>query len=317
MKISKVISGLLSILFIAASASLYIYRQDALDYLTLRNYEPSPAIVRLATAASLSDQGRRLFYIHDPSLLDKVSFQGVCGNNEETIVLGCYITNDRIYVFDVEDERLQGVEEVTAAHEMLHAAFDRLSVEEKERIVTLLEGTFAEIDDKRLLKTIASYKARDPSVVPNELHSILGTEWRNLPQELEDYYSQYFLDRLSVVTKAEAYESEFSNREDQIAVYDAQLNALSTAISQKRTDVAQLGSALSTESSQLAALRSDPGAYNVAVPVYNAKVRDYNSELESLRSLITQFNTLVGERNEIATQERELVEAIDTRATEL
>jgi len=317
MKLSKAIGLLFSLAVLVGSASLYIFRQDVLDYIALRDYEPSPAIVRLATAASLNDYGRKLFYVHDPSLLDKANFQGVCGNDEETIVLGCYITNGRIYVFDVQDDRLQGVEEVTAAHEMLHAAFDRLSGDEKDRIVTLLQETFATINDERLLKTIENYRLRDPSIVPNELHSILATEWRELPQELEEYYSQYFLDRLSVVAKAEAYESEFSNREDQIEAFDAQLNELSTIISQKRTDTNQLGSALSSEANLLNQKRSNPQEYNAAVPVYNAKVRSYNRELESLRTLITQFNSLVAERNEIATQERELVEAIDTRATEL
>lgn len=317
MKVFKLLGGLVSVMLLAASVSLYVFRQDVLDYLVLRDYEPSPAIVRLATAASLNDEGRRLFYIHDPSLLDKPRFQGICGNDEKTIVLGCYISNDKIYVFDVEDDRLQGVEEVTAAHEMLHAAFDRLSKDEKERITTMLVDIFNEVQDERLQKTIESYRNRDPSVVPNELHSILGTELRDLPQELEDYYSRYFLDRLSVVAKAEAYEAEFSTREAQIASYDEQLNELSIAITQSRSDVEQLGRALNTEANQLDRLKSDPEAYNIAVPVYNAKVRGYNSELESLRSLTAQFNVLVAERNEIATQERELVEAIDTRASEL
>jgi len=317
MKVTKVFTGLLSLLIMAASVSLYVYRQDVIDWLALRNYEPSPAIARLATAASLNDDGRRLFYVHDPSLLDKANFQGVCGNDEETIVLGCYITNDRIYVFDVEDDRLQGVEEVTAAHEMLHAAFDRLSGDEKERITTLLADTFASVDDERLQKTIASYAKRDPSVVPNELHSILGTELRDLPKELEEYYSQYFLDRLSVVEKAEAYEAEFSSREAQIAEYDRRLNELSASISERRSNINQLSSALSEEARQLDAKKGDSEEYNAAVPVYNAQVREYNRQLEVLRGLIAQFNTLVAERNEIATQERELVEAIDTRALEL
>ena len=71
------------------------------------------------------------------------------------------------------------------------------------------------------------------------------------------------------------------------------------------------------KSRQLDALRSNPEAYNAAVPTYNAQVRSYNAQLESLRVTIAEFNRIVGERNEIATQERELVEAIDTRPIEL
>src|SRR5690606_25698564 len=118
----------------------------------------------------------RLFYVHNPELLNKVDFQGKCLHTEETIVLGCYITNSKIYVFDVSDERLHGVEEVTAAHEMLHAAYDRLNAKEKTRIDGMLSEVFNQSTDERLKATVESYRKRDPSVVPNELHSIIGTE---------------------------------------------------------------------------------------------------------------------------------------------
>jgi hypothetical protein len=317
MGIGKITGLVTSLVIFAASAGLYVYRQDVLDWLVLRDYEPSPAIARLASNASLSDEGRKLFYVHDPALLDKSTFQGSCGASEETIVLGCYITHQKIYVFDVEDERLQGVEEVTAAHEMLHAAFDRLSDNEKERITSLLQDTFTSLNDERLNKTIATYEKRDPSIVPNELHSIIGTEVRELPQELESYYEQYFLDRLAVVGKAEAYEAEFTKLEDQIELYDQQLNSLKRSIEESQVNIDQLGAALNLEKQQLEAKRGNPEAYNAAIPAYNQKVREYNALIQRARDLVSQFNQLVEERNLIALEERELIDAIDTRATEL
>ena len=38
----------------------------------------------------------------------------------KTAVLGCY-ANREISIFNVTDQRLDGIREVTAAHEMLHA----------------------------------------------------------------------------------------------------------------------------------------------------------------------------------------------------
>ncbi len=317
MTIGKVISLVFSSLLIGSSVALYVNRQDVLDYMTLRNYEPTTEVVNLASDASLSDSARRLFYIHDPSLLDKSAFQGKCNNDEITIVLGCYISGQKIYVFNVNDERLDGVEEVTAAHETLHAAFDRLGEDEKSRIVPLLQETFEKSTDTRLKNTVESYRKRDASIVPNELHSIIGTELRDIPVELEEYYSQYFLSRLDVVSKAEAYAAAFADREDRIVEYDRRLNELKSQIDQGQTDVEQLGAALQQEQVTLNNRRNDPESYNQAVGPFNAKVRQYNAQLERLRGQIDEFNTLVAERNAIAVEERELVEAIDTRAKEL
>jgi uncharacterized protein YukE len=227
------------------------------------------------------------------------------------------LSRDKIYVFDVDDDRLEGVEQVTAAHEMLHAVYDRLSDSEKEEIDMLVLEYFNNSGDERLKKSIESYKRRDPSVVPNELHSILATEIRELPQELEIHYSKYFVDRLSVVTLSEAYESEFTKLEDQIEEYDTQLARLSANIESQEVQLEQLGVALTQEQSRLDSLRSDPSIYNSAVDEFNQKVREYNNLLESLKNDIAEYNIMVEKRNSIAVEEQGLIEAIDTRVPEL
>lgn len=317
MRLAKTFGYMFSLCLFGASFWLFLNRQDALDWWRLKDYDPSPAIVRLATDSSFSDLGRKLFYVHDPELLDKPKFNGKCSFGEETIILGCYLTHTKIYVFDVEDERLDGVEEVTSAHEMLHAAYDRLSDEEKLEINSELENFYQTLSNPRITKTISSYEARDPSIVNNELHSILATEVRDLSPYLEDYYSQYFLNRSAVVDKAEAYEAEFTKRENQIKEYDNQLKNLNATIKTKEANIAQLNNALTSESNNLNALKSDPEAYNQAVPSYNAKVREYNQILNSLKANIAEYNKIVELRNAIAVEEQDLVEAIDSRAIEL
>jgi uncharacterized protein YukE len=299
---------------LAGTVWVFFNIQTTVDWLRLRGYEPEPAISQLASQAAFSAEGRKLFYVHDPELLDKTNFAGKCSETEETIVLGCYISLDKIYVFDVSDDRLEGIEEVTAAHEMLHAVYDRLSGEEREKIDTLLLNYFASTDDVRLQKSIENYRKKDPSVVPNELHSILGTEVRNLPEELEQHYASYFSDRNVVVALSEAYEAEFTKLEDQIAVYDDQLEVLSISIDEQENQILQLGSALTVEQAQLESIRSDVQAYNNAVPSFNQKVRDYNRLLEQLKADINEYNEIVQKRNDIALEEQELVKAIDTRS---
>ncbi len=291
--------------------------RDIIDWWKLREYVPAQNIELLADHAGFNKLGERLFYVNDPMLLDKSSFAEKCVVGEATIVLGCYVSAQNIYIFDVADSRLDGVEEVTAAHEMLHAAFDRLSPSKQDEIGELLIATFNTLESERIKKTIQTYEQRDNSVVVNELHSILATEVRVLPQALEDHYSQYFEDRLKVVAFAEMYAQEFERREADIAAYDAQLGTLQSEISRIEADVSSRAGVLTSEREALKSLSDDPESYNRAVGVYNAKVREYNNELSGLKSLVETYNTVVQERNGIALEERELVDAIDTRVDQL
>lgn len=291
--------------------------QNLIDWWRLRNYEPSVVVKNLATDAGFSDLGRKLFYVHDPQLLRKDVFVQKCTVGNETIVLGCYISHQSINLFDIEDERLAGGEEVTAAHEMLHAAYDRLSPQEQDELDSLLVETFNSLQDKRIEEVIRTYERRDKSVVANELHSILGTDVRDLPGPLEDHYKLYFSDRSKVVTLAEKYNDEFARREDEIARYDEQLASVQGEIVRLESDIRLQGEVLTRQKAELEVLRSNPEAFNASVGSYNALVRAYNTDLEVLKSKVDSYNKLVEDRNAIAIEERELVNAIDTRAEQL
>ncbi len=316
-KYSKLFSICLTVSILVAGGWLVTNSQDVIDWWKLRGYVPSAEIARLSVDASFSDEGRRLFYVHDPALLPKAEFKGKCTVGEETIVLGCYLSQDKIYVFDVDDIRLEGVEQVTAAHEMLHAVYDRLSTSEKSELDSKLIAYYQTLQHPRLVKTVENYRNRDPSVVPNELHSILGTEVRELPTELEEHYAKYFLDRQTVVGLSEAYETEFSLREEQVESYDAQLRELSASIEAQENQLTLLGSALESEQASLQSLRGKPEEFNAAVPAFNEKVNDYNGLLEEVKLDIAEYNSIVAQRNLIASEEQDLVNAIDTRDIEL
>lgn len=315
-KISKTLITSVTALIFAAIVWSIMNAQNINDWVRLYNYVPPAEISVLANEASFTEEGTRLFYVHYPEILDKTNFQGKCSQGEETIVLGCYISRDKIYIFDVEDARLEGVEQVTSAHEMLHAVYDRLSDKEKSNIDKLVNDYYKSSTNERLKKTIENYRSKDQSIVENELHSILGTEIRDLPKELESHYSKYFEDRFVVVALSEAYEAEFTKRENLIEDYDKQLAELSETINDQEAQLVLLGTALQSEQSQLESLRDDTEAYNAAVPVYNQKVRDYNTRLENLKSDIAKYNEIVKARNAIAVEEQQLVEAIDSRIFE-
>jgi hypothetical protein len=316
MFIRKVTGAIFILLVILSAVFLWSQRWDIADWWRLRDYTPSPTVTRLATQTTMTDYGRRLFYVHDPQIIyDVASFRSSCTVAEASIVLGCYISNQGIYIYDVRDERLDGIKQVTAAHEMLHAAYDRLSRSERERIDGLTQEYFATLQNERIQETIAAYRARDPSVVANELHSILPTEVESLPEELEVYYQQYFYDRQVIVAFARQYEEAFEGRRRQIEQYDLQLKQLSQQIEASSSNLTRQRAQLESEQNRLEALvranRIDE--YNSAVAGFNQLVAQYNSSVEQLQGVIDRYNKIVESRNAIAVEENELATSIDNR----
>ena len=296
------------LIMLAAALVIWLQRQAIYDWSRLRGYAPSDQIAQLAFDTTMTNPARRLFYVYHPELNERDAFNHNCsGFGEQTIVLGCYVSNQGIYLYDVEDARLEGVEQVTAAHEMLHAAYDRLTEKEKARIDTLTEAALKTVTDKRIQDSIASYRKRDPGVVPNELHSILGTEVRSLSPELEEYYRKHFTNRHAIVAFSEKYESTLTERQNKATALELQITGL-------KEEIEQLETQLSAEQTRLQADR--PGVNTQAEAVaFNARVASYNQDVRSLNSTISRYNSLIEEYKEVALEAQELYKALDSRPT--
>lgn len=306
-----------SILIVILAATAW-FKQDALfDAWRLRNYDAPAEISRLADATTMTPDARRLFYVYRPILEDKGSFNQHCSNSEQTIVLGCYVEHQGIYLYNISDQRLNGVIEVTAAHEMLHAAYDRLSDKERQRVDRLTAQVADTIIDERLKSTIENYRKKDASVVPNELHSILATELRDLPPDLEAYYGRYFTNRKTIVDLADRYKQAFTERENQVKSIDKKLASLKSQIDALNSSLESQQAALQASYADLQQKRSSGNveAYNAAVPGYNQAVVTYNTDVNKQKQLVTQYNALVEQRNTLATEENELIKALDSRST--
>ena len=268
----------------------------------------------------MTDYGQKVFYVNAPEVTDKGKFNQLCptAKAEQTIVLGCYHAGQNgIYIYDVTDARLDGVEQVTAAHEMLHAAYERLSDKEKSEIGKQLEDFYHnDLHDERILKTINAYKLTEPDDVVNEMHSIFGTEIRNLPAPLQEHYKKYFSDRSKVVTYAEKYQAEFTSRQDAVSRYDSQLSNMKIQIDTMEADLKTSQDSINQKQKELIGLRSsgDTQTYNAGVPAYNAQIDAYNNEVQRLKSLIAQYNQLVATRNSIALEENQLAQDLNSKA---
>lgn len=303
------------ILLIGLPALLFWQRLAVFDWVRLRGYNPPVAVRQLAIDTAMNEDMTRLFYVYHPALQDKTDFNNSCRDDELTIVLGCYVPGNGIYLLDVSDERLSGVKQVTAAHEALHAAYARLSAKERTRVDALTKNAYETLASQRIKDTIELYRKQDPAVVPNELHSILGTEQRTLPSDLEKYYAQYFTDRLTVVGYSEQYEQAFTQRKQQVEAYDAQLAGLKQQIDDLQAKLSADEAYLSAERARMTSLKESNkiDEYNAAVPGYNSRIKEFNATIVQLTALIAQYNDIVPKRNAIASEEKELVQAIDSR----
>lgn len=318
----SIASGLFALSLISFSALALWQRQNIFDWYQLRNYQPSADIAALATNTTMNDRARRLFYVYHPELNDRAQFSSHCPNNgEKTIVLGCYINTQGIFLFDVTDERLTGVEEVTAAHETLHAAYDRLSTKDKSRVDKLLNDVLNKLQDVRIHSTVESYRMAGADV-NNELHSILGTEVRELSPELEAYYAQYFTDRSKIVEYSIRYEKVFSDRRKLADSYLKQMADIESQLTAIRQSTDALEAQLNEQYRQLQQERDDfdprsqaeVNAYNAKVNAYNGQVAIYKNKIGTYNQLVQQHNQILEKYNTIALEENELIKAIDSRA---
>ena len=310
--------GLLVLSFVILPVLVFLNVNAIQDWWKLRGYIPPDAIIGLADADAMTNKARHLFYINHPQLInDKSQLHQQCPQSEQTIVLGCYhAVQNGIAIFDVTDVRLDGVEEVTAAHEMLHAAYDRLNKEEKENVDTMLNDYFThQLKDVRIIDTVKSYQKSEPNDVVNEMHSIFGTEISSLPQPLENYYKQYFNNRQQVINFSTGYQSVFTQNQDKLEHFKTQIETLKLQLNKDKQEIERLQENLAQESKRMQQLLSDDNAeqYNAAVEPYNSKVNNLRTLIASYNFRVAQVNNLVEQYNLTAYNQENLYQSLDTR----
>lgn len=239
----------LGLLFLVVALILVNF-QYLKDSYVIFSTPTSAETLALVQDAGMNDKGQFYFRASTPQLKDATEFNQACRNDREQsdAILGCY-ANQKIYVYDIKDERLNGVREVTAAHEGLHAIYDRLSVGDKNYVNKLLDAEYQTMkDDPEAKERMDYYNKTEPGQFYNELHSIVATEKKDISRSLEDYYSQYFSDRSKSVNlhltysltikelsdKARRLNDELVNQKTQleasIAKYNSDAQGLNSSI---------------------------------------------------------------------------------------
>ncbi len=228
-----VLAVLITIGSVAAFATLATNRQRVLDQITVWNFTPSSAVEAHVERTTMTEEGKFLYFASEPVVVPEEEFDPICSEAEGAGILGCYLTGyQQIFLYEVTDERLDGAEEVTAAHEMLHAAWDRMPQSERDALEPLLETEVASrADDQELADTLAFYAEVEPGERANELHSIIGTQFSDISAELEEHYAEYFGDRSAVTGLNEASQAVIRDQIAQGEAIAAKMEELDASIS--------------------------------------------------------------------------------------
>lgn len=313
-----IVSIITSTLLIACSVLIIFYRQQIIDQITVWQFKPSTEIASLVTRDGMGDYGKFLFYASKPELDSPDQFNKVCSKIENTSsILGCY-SNNLIYVYNITDTQLDGIREVTAAHEMLHAAYQRLGSDEKTKINVLLEAEYEKLkNDKQFAELIALYARTEPGERDNELHSIIGTEITTVDPVLETYYKQYFSNRQNTVDLYNKYNGVFQALTDRASVLSDQLSSLATSINSETT---KYNSDIKVLNNDIAAFNSkaENGGFtsqyqfNTQRSALMTRVNELNATRLKINSDIDKYNSILTEYNSIASQSKKLYNSIDS-----
>lgn len=235
--------GGLGLLLLAALIASLFFRQQIIDHVHAYEQRDNQTIARYADVLKTTYKGSFLLRASQAQVDDRTSFNKNCGGLvEKTVVLGCY-SGQRIYVYNVSDPRLEGIKEVTMAHELLHAVYERLDTRQKADVNKLLEQQYASVTDERFREVVKSYEKLEPGEQLNELHSMLATEQARLSPALEQYYNQYFNNREAIVQMSKNYEDVFRELENKQKALVDELNTIaadlekSSAAYQKNADL--------------------------------------------------------------------------------
>lgn len=313
-RVAALVSLLFTLALFAGAGWVLLNRQYVLDQLTVWQYKPTSEVSALAESAQMNDTGEFYFYASTPQLDGTSKFNDSCKRQEQnSAILGCYV-NGQIFIYNIKDERLQGVREVTAAHEMLHAAYLRLSSSEKTRVDGLLDAEYQKLlqsSDSDLKERMEYYARTEPGERNNELHSIIGTEVTSISNDLEAYYRKYFTDRQAVVKLHDSYSSKFDELQDTSTSLKSQLEQLSSDINTMtnayndniqtlNTDIETFNErasngAFRTQSdfqSARAALEARVDTLKATRSSIDAKITEYETKRQAYNATVDESNSL-------------------------
>jgi len=278
-------------------------------------YEEPAEVGKVRENIELTERGERIFLATKPALETAENFNSHCQNQREDVsLLGCY-TNGKMYVYDVPAGELEDVEEVTMAHELLHAAWARMKRREREEVGAMLED-YQEKNVEWAENELVFY---DEDERLEELYTRVATKVRDLPAKLEEHYKKYFKNRLKIVDYYESYRAPFEERRAKCLELKAKTDELSVEIEQERAEYMAATDDLTQAVNEFNECAATAGCFNSdeSFQSERRKLEDENTRLqmerEKLNGKIEIYNNMVKEYEQYRLELGELSDMINSK----
>lgn len=305
-----------SVIFLIFFVFVLLNRVAVIDWFKGIGYNPTPDVLTIKSSLGLTADGERIFNATRPLLASRDDFNNSCESHDEAVsVLGCY-TNDRVYVYNVDDSALAGIRESTTSHELLHAVWSRLTGYEKTQLIPILESTYA--DHPELKDTIESY-AKEEQL--DELYVRLGTQVADLPETLEAHYARFFSDQDAIVAFYDAYIKPFNELNEKIETLKQEMSVLEKEINDRSAALDARLTSLDSQIDEFNHCAETAGCFNQWTFASRraelvAEQQAINAENDAINDLINKYNANVDTYNNSILRSTELQNKINSNSPE-
>lgn len=280
------------LLLIILAIAVVLNREWLYDFYRGVSYQPSSEMAQIRNSLQLTDRGEFLFNAAQPELSGAAEFNSYCRNGESEIaVLGCY-TAGNIYVYNITDQRLNGIRELTSAHELLHVNWARMSDDEKTSLVEPLTRTF-EANQDFLSEEINNYNTDEKQ---EELYVRAGTEVANLPDVLEQHYAKIFKDQDAIVAYYNSYISVFRTLQAEMDSLKSEMGNIKSEIDSKTNEYEQRSAQLNADITSFNNCAEKAGCFTSEYDFY-ARRDELVTEQTALETIYNEINNLISTYN--------------------
>lgn len=311
-----IVLGCVGAIAVSAVVALFVVDYGVIaDRIKAIGYTPSVEMQTLIDEVELSGRGELVLMASQPTLMAQAEFNNACQSYApEVSVLGCY-TAERIYIYNIQNEEVNGIRQSTLAHETLHAVWYRMSNSEREKLTPWLDEIYAAKGEKWQVRL---EKYPDESFY-DELHAMAGTEIAvgELPEDLREHYARYFDDHEKVVSYYTAYSVKFEELQAQADKLYAEITANQERITAQTTNYNDGIEALNAAIEDFNR-RAANGAFT-SMAAFNAERAGLVSRQNTLQalhgeiqSLVTATNALIDEYNNNIARTQALVDSINS-----
>lgn len=292
-KRNKFLKRIILLIVTALAALAIINYKWIYDFWRGISYSPSAEVAEIRDRLELADYGAFLFNASQPVLSNRDEFNEKCRGerDEEDAILGCY-TDEDIYVYNIVDEKLDGIRECTIAHELLHAVWRRMDNSEQEKFDGVLSKVY-EQNKSFLAEELGIYEEDERR---EELYVRAGTEVKNLPEELEQHFKQIFKNQDKVVGYYDKYIKVFRDLQAELDSLNAEIEKMRAEIKIRETDYEQRAERLSADIAEFNRCAETVGCFTNQWN-FDRRRNALVSEQSALEALYDEVNKLVDECN--------------------